>query len=1080
MTFVLNKKLKITLIVLAIPVFIVGAILTYVAVNKNDILTELLQKADKDLKGTITVDYATISPFENFPYISLDLHDFRVYETKETNQNPIIQLSDVYVGFDVLDLIRGNFIIKKIKLKNGELDIIQYEDHTFNIVKAFEPQIEIDDVAEEFHLDLKNIRLEGIHLTKINFVDSLKIDVAFDWADANFSTSDSFIDFGLDSKFTMQILKGADTTFVKNKHFQVHTDFTFDKADHKITFEPSEVILENGLFGMEGSIDLDDDLNLNIKFEGKKPNFDLLIAFAPEELIETLKRFENEGSIYFRANVNGKSANGHIPAVEAFFGCENGYFDNTITNKKLDQLGFKAYFTNGEEHLLESCEFRLTDFSARPEAGMFTGNLVVKNFVSPEIDMQIDSDFDLEFLSKFFNLNDLSALTGKVQLRMNFHDIIDLEHPERSLEQLNQAYFAALKITNLNFKSKDFHLPVENLQVHAEMDGNAVKLHNFSVKLGSSTLSLQGFLDNVPSILHQNEGIVNGEIRLNAPKINIKELTSGKNSSPIDEVLSDVKTRFVFQGPANAFAKAKGLPQGTYGLKELNVAFKNYPHRLHDFNALIEVSKNTLELKRFDGFIDDSDIHLTGIVQNYELWTNAHKFGETNIQFSAHSNTLKLKDVFSYNGTNYVPEEYRSEALYQFKIKGNAALVYADSLKKAEIYWNQLQGKFKQHPMQIAQGKGHLVFDQRTITFDQVSAQIGKSHISISGKKHWTSKATKEAKDTFYVYSSFLDLDELFSYKPISHAKTAEEAHQVSFNIFEVPFPNIKIETDIKEFVYQKYHLKNVVSSMRVYENHKVYFDKMRFDAAGGKVSISGYLNGTDPKHLYLSPEIKIQQVNLDKVMFKLDNFGQDYLISDNLHGTFTGKITGKMALHPDLTPILNESDLQIDVSVDQGRLDKFSPLQAMADFFGDKNLNRILFDKLENRLQFKNGVLHLPNMVINSSLGYIQLSGKQNVNLEMEYFVRVPLRLVTKAATQKLFGKKTEEIDPEREDDIVYKDPNKRGRYINVKISGTPSSYKISLEKNKDVKNGNGFKKDESFLFETLDESLKQVDSVG
>jgi hypothetical protein len=101
---------------------------------------------------------------------------------------------------------------------------------------------------------------------------------------------------------------------------------------------------------------------------------------------------------------------------------------------------------------------------------MFTGNLMVKNFVSPEIDMQIDSDFDLEFLSKFLNINDLSALTGKVQLRMNFHDIIDLEHPERSLEQLNQAYFAALKITNLNFKSKNFHLPVENLNVHAEMD----------------------------------------------------------------------------------------------------------------------------------------------------------------------------------------------------------------------------------------------------------------------------------------------------------------------------------------------------------------------------------------------------------------------------------------------------------------------------------------------------------------------------------------------------------------------------------------------------------------------------------
>lgn len=1049
-----------------------GGALAYLTWNKDEILTELLATADKDLKGKITVDYATISPFENFPYISLDLHDFKVYETKDTLQAPIIHLNDVYVGFDIMDLIQGKFIIKKIKLQNGDLEIVQYEDHSFNLTKAFEPQIEIEDVSEEFHLDLKEIRLENIHLTKYNQGDSIKVDVAFDWADSKFSTTDKYIDFGIDSKFTMQILKGTDTTFVKNKHLEIHTDFRFDKDDHKITFQPSEVTLENGLFGMEGDIDFDDDFNLNLKFEGKKPNFDLLIAFAPEEIIKTLKRYDNKGSIYFRATVNGKSTNGHIPAVEAFFGCENGYFDNTLTNKKLDDLGFNAYFTNGDDHLLESCEFRLSDFSARPEAGKFTGNLVVKNFVSPEIDMQIDSDFDLEFLSKFLNLTDLSALSGKVQLRMNFHDIIDLEHPEKSLEQLNQAYFAALKIRNLNFESKDFHLPVKNLNVNAEMDGNALKLHELKVSLGESSFSFKGFLDNVPAILHQTAGEVRGEIQFSSPKINIKELTSGKGMTPVDELMKDVKTRFVFQGPANAFAKAKLLPKGTYGLKELDVSFKNYPHRLHDFNALFEVTDDKLEIKRFDGFIDDSDLHLTGSIQNVELWGEKHKFGESSIALQMHSTVLKFKDLFSYNGVNYIPEEYRNEELHQFKWKGKVTLVYADSLEKADVYWSQLQGKFKEHPMQIAQGKGHLIFDHHTLTFDQVAAKIGKSDFSISGKKHWGAKSSKEAKDTFYLTSTLLDFDELFSYKPAEKAKTQEEAHQVSFNVFEIPFPNIKIQTDIKEMVYHKYHLKQLKSNIRVYENHKVYFDKLRFDAAGGTVDMKGYLNGTDPKHLYLSPEIKIKKVNLDKVLFKLDNFGQDYLISDNLHGIFSGKISGKMALHPDLTPILNESDLQIDVLVDNGRLDKFGPLQAMSDFFGDKNLNRVLFDKLENRLQFKNGVLVLPNMVINSSLGYIQLSGKQNVNLEMEYYVRVPLRLVTKAATQKLFGKKAEEIDPEREDDIVYKDPNRRGSYINVKITGTPSQYKISLQKNKDIKNGEVFKKDESFLFETLDDA--------
>jgi hypothetical protein len=262
-----------------------------------------------------------------------------------------------------------------------------------------------------------------------------------------------------------------------------------------------------------------------------------------------------------------------------------------------------------------------------------------------------------------------------------------------------------------------------------------------------------------------------------------------------------------------------------------------------------------------------------------------------------------------------------------------------------------------------------------------------------------------------------------------------------------------------------------------------VFMDKLQFNAAGGIVDLKGYFNGTDPKHIYFSPDLKIQKVNLDEVLFKFDNFGQDQLVSENLHGIFTGRITGKILMHTDLTPIINESDLSIDVSVVNGRLEKFGPMDALSDFFKDKNLSKVLFDKLENRLQVKNGTMVLPNMLINSSLGFIEVSGKQDADLTMEYYVRVPLKLVTKVATQKLFGKKKEEIDPNQEDEIIYKDPTKKVSYVNLKISGTPSNYKISLQKNKDLKQGKGFEKDESFLFDPLDTDslhVKEYDSLN
>jgi hypothetical protein len=377
-----NKKMwkKAIGVFLGIPLLLFVIITLVITFKKDAIVQELLATANQDFKGKIALSGTQISPFENFPYISIDLKDFQVFETKELNGKPIINLKDVYVGFDLWTIIRGKFDIKTIKLANGKINITQYQDNTFNLVKAFEPVKEVEDLEEEFHIDLQKIKIKNVDILKTNLADTLTLEAFINDAETRFKKDETYIKMGLDATFVFNIIKDKDTTFVKNKHFDIATDFSFHKETHVLDFEPSTVKLENGLFGMEGSIDIDDDFNMDLEFSGKKPNFDLLIAFAPEDLIPTLEKYDNQGEIFFSTTIKGKSSNGNLPAVEAKFGCKNGFFDNTITNKKLDEMAFSAYFTNGEKRNLETSAFYLTDFTAKPEAGKFKGNLKVINF----------------------------------------------------------------------------------------------------------------------------------------------------------------------------------------------------------------------------------------------------------------------------------------------------------------------------------------------------------------------------------------------------------------------------------------------------------------------------------------------------------------------------------------------------------------------------------------------------------------------------------------------------------------------------------------------------------------------------
>jgi hypothetical protein len=124
--------------------------------------------------------------------------------------------------------------------------------------------------------------------------------------------------------------------------------------------------------------------------------------------------------------------------------------------------------------------------------------------------------------------------------------------------------------------------------------------------------------------------------------------------------------------------------------------------------------------------------------------------------------------------------------------------------------------------------------------------------------------------------------------------------------------------------------------------------------------------------------------------------------------------------------------------------------MEAMSAYFKDKNLKMVRFDTLRNVLTFENNTLNIPAMTINSSLGFLEFSGTQSLDMKMSYYVRIPLKMVTQVGFRMLFNKKKEEVDPDQVDAIEYRDKDKRVRFMNLIITGTPADYKVHLGKKK------------------------------
>lgn len=1056
--FIKSKKFwkRFLISIFVVPTLLFTILVTIIYFKQDAIVQDLLKSANEDFVGTVKIKDSHVSPFSNFPYISIDLENLEVFEKKKSILTErIVFVKDTYVGFNIFDLISGNMKIKSIKLKNGKLRIVQHKDGTFNISNAFKSKKPVEEVKEDFHLDLKSIKLDNIDISKLNEENNIMVDAFVNKAKLKFNTKNENTNIGLDTKFKLSVIKDGDSTFIKHKHFTLDTEIDFNDKTQVLAISPTEITLEKASFDFEGKIDLKNEANLDLHFKGDKPDFNLFMAMAPDELIPTLQKFDNKGKIFFDAKVKGKSINGHQPSINAEFGCKNGYFNNTESNKKLDKIGFKGNFTNGSKRNTSTMKFELENFSAKPAAGIFSGKIKVENFDSPEIDMKLISDFDLEFLSKFINSTELKGLSGKIKLTMNFKDIIDIDNPEKSIENLNESYYTELSVRNLNFKSSAYYLPIKNLNLFAVLKGHEAEIKNFNLFVGKSDLSITGHVSDLPAIIHHTDKIVSTDLVIKSKFLDVHELSiDPKTKKGVDEQIENLSLKLKFNSSAKAITESPNLPLGEFFIEDLYAKMKHYPHILHDFHADVYVENENFKIIDFSGMIDKSDFHFSGKLSNYNMWFAEKLYGDTKLEFDLTSKLLQFDNIFSYGGENYVPEDYRHEEIKEFRLHGKTDLHFNNGLKSTDFYLTQLDGKMKIHPLKFENFNGRVHLEDDHLTIESLKGKIGHSIFNAS-LKYNLGKESNKFPNKLNLSASRLDFDELMNYNENQSKKTDTKIdHDKVFSIYDFDFPEMSFHLDIQRLNYHKYILDHFSSDLKTEKNHMIHVDKLKFDAAGGHFDISGYLSGKDKKHIYLNPKIKVKNLDLDKFMIKFDNFGQDHLVSENLHGKFSGEITGKIHLHADLVPKIDDSELKIDMTVLNGKLENYGPILALSDYFQDKNLSKVIFDTLTNVLILKKSTLEIPKMTINSSLGFMEISGSQKIdgNMDMNYTIGVPWKMIGQVASQKLFKRKKQSSeDTEEEDEIQYRQKN--SKFVYITMVGDMNDYKISLAKKNKTK---------------------------
>lgn len=1057
-------------------VLLIGIVSAIMYHNEEKIYEYVLQEINENQNGHTEVGHIDISPIKNFPYVSIGLHDLVFYADKTKNEEPIYQLGHVYAGFDLFSILKGNYTIKKIKLEDGFLRLVMNENGELNLLQAkADGKVKTDSTSSApLKLDLKSMQIKNVTIEETNLQSDKFIAVHINKIKTNFRSSDDYAFINLNSDMVLKEYRSGKTTYFKDKAFQLKTALQYFYETEKLNISEGNIIVAQGSLDLTGAVDFKNELDLNLEISGRKKNFDLFISFAPEEVYQSLSRFKNQGDIFFKGKIFGPALYSS-PAVDIQLGCENTFFFHKDNSKALKDLSFNGRFHTGKDNSLETSEFILNNLYGIPESGMFKGTFKVVNFVNPIISFDFHADLDLANFKAFYDPDWFEAGGGKVKIDIHIDEFIGQDSLVHIASQLEDGTMSRISFDNAWIKTNKYVNKIENLNGQIVFNGDNLDIRKVSAKIANSDILISAALKNINCLLHKQDAPLELTVHAESKKIDVAKLLpvnmSNDDSTWKNEVIHDLVVDLDFYSQVNALDDFKLLPKLTMDIRNFKARLEGFEQTIHQISGKIYADDKQLKLENFIAHVGENDLKAALLIENpyrFKVKSDGRVYYTVDLQ----SDWLDFKKLLTYRGKPLLDPELEAalgrELVQQLRFKGNGHL-YPSTFSalgfRSDCKIDEFSVKLNNLP-KIANTRGRLRTDSSGCLYiDEFAFTLGKSDFKANlALNHLFDNQKNRRYIKGFVGGKLWDLNDLMTVSQAGESaeKTTLDSasqHEAVFNIFALPFPVADFHFSIDQFIHQRYKLEKLKGHIRANREHQVFIDTLHFLAADGALGIKGYLNGKDSNDLYMAGLINIKNMDLDKMMLKMDNFGQEYVVNDQLHGRIDALIDAKVSLYPDLMPKINRTDAKITMNIRDGRLENFAPMLAMAAFMGDRNLNNVRFAELENTLYYKNGVLNIPRMKISSTVGYFYITGQQHLDQSMNYELQLPLSLVRNAGwnlmRNKLLGSKRKpkqnELD-ELEEEIISSQGGLIKRYITFNITGTSEDMDVSLGKNKNA----------------------------
>ena len=405
---------------------------------------------------------------------------------------------------------------------------------------------------------------------------------------------------------------------------------------------------------------------------------------------------------------------------------------------------------------------------------------------------------------------------------------------------------------------------------------------------------------------------------------------------------------------------------------------------------------------------------------------------------------LNLEDLHNFLPTNYFYET-SGNASVDISFKNNFTQIekitaqdFKNSIIQGNIVFTNVKLQFRENENMLENLSGELQFNNEIVTTNKLKGKIKGNDFVLSGKIENVLPYILEEGNRLKINADLhipeLDLDKLLAKDPNAAPKSKKEQTEKELSLPSDIDCNFSFKTDAVS--YNNFKANNA-SGKAVLENNILTLENLTIGTCDGTVRGEASLKQLSNKDFLVNCNVKLANINIQKLFYAFDNFGQKTLTDKNIKGVANSDVRFTTVLKNDISVIPNSITSTVYINIQNGQLNNFSPLESLSKFVELEELRNIRFATLENQISIENSTITIPAMAIKNNALNLSVWGKQTFAGDIDYHIRLLLKdvLFKKAKTKRYkedFGEVTDD---------------KTGGYLYLLATGNIDNPKIKLD---------------------------------